>query len=207
MNCDRHFPSSLFAFVLAFLVAAAVLIAPQSAEAKNVSGKFGLGLDNTLNAATLGIAPPATSSSPNAPSMGLSFRYWINNEWGLDGVFGFGYASGKATEQWLEDPDGYWAFTLDFKVYYSFHHGEMTNFSLFWDIHFQKENSTNARPAGPYESNFGFALATGFSPEVFLTDNFALCAEFGLTFRVQQGFAFSLGGDNLLGGFGFHYYF
>ncbi len=207
MHRTRHCPSILSAFSIGFFAVAWILLAPQTAEAKNVSGKFGFGLDNTLNAASLGIAPPATSSSPNAPSMGLSFRYWINNEWGLDGVLGFGYASGKVTEEWLDDPDGYWAFTLDFKVYYSFHHGDMANFSLFWDLHFQKENATNKRPVGPYESNFGFAFATGFSPEVFLTDNFALCAEFGLMLRIQQGFAMSLGGDNLLGGFGFHYYF
>ncbi len=179
-----------------------------SAFAKEVAGRFGLGLDNTLTAATLGIGDiNASPNSPNAPKIGLSFRYWITNDWGINAVVGFLYGSGTAAKEAYDDPDGIWAFTLDFKGIYNFHKGDKANMGLFATFHMRKESTTIYRPEGPNHSNFGVALAFGFTPEFFFTDNFAIAAELGFTFRFQEGFAVGISGDNLLGGLGIHYYF
>ena len=98
-------------------------------------------------------------------------------------------------------------FALDLKGIYNFVKSDKANLGAFLTFHMRKENVTNDRPSGPYNSNLGFAFAIGLTPEVFLTDVFALTAELGLTIRVQEGFAAGFTGDNILGGFGFHYYF
>ncbi|RJO71493.1 MAG: hypothetical protein C4523_03965 [Myxococcales bacterium] len=190
------------------LVALGLLFASSAAEAKDVAGRFGLGLDNTMTAATLaGGAIPASPNSLNAPTLGLSLKYWIDNDWAIAGVLGFLYATGEATQNVYNDDGGIWAFSLDFKGIYNFVKGDKANLGAFATLHMRKESVTLKRPEGPYHSDFGFAFALGFTPEVFLTDDFALNVEFGLNLRFQQGVAFGISGDNLLGGFGFHYYF
>jgi len=195
------------AFTIMFAVMISVLmISP--ADAKDVAGRFGLGMDNTLTLSTFGIGEISSSpNSQNAPSYGISMKYWINNDWGIAGVLGFAYGSGEAAEDGYNDPDGFWAFALDLKGIYNFVKGEDANLGAFLTLHMRKESSTLRRPSGPYHSNLGIALAIGLAPEVFLTENFALCAELGLTVRVQEGFAAGFSGDNVLGGFAFHYYF
>lgn len=183
-----------------------VLVWAGSAEAKDVGGRIGLGMDSTLTASTIGDIPSAPSSN-NAPTFGLSLKYWINNDWGIGGVLGFAYGTASASSDGYNDPGGFWAFSIDLKGYYNFVKGENANLALFATVHLQKENTTLRRPAGPLGTNLGFAFAFGLTPEVFLTEDFALAAELGLIFRVQEGFATGFSGDNLLGGFGFHYYF
>ncbi len=196
-------------FSLAILVGMILFGLSSQVWAKDVNGKFGLGLDNMLNAASLGIGPASsTENSPNAPSLGLSFKYWIDNDWAINAVFGFAYLNSKAAEDSsLRDDGGFWAFSLDFKGIYNFSHGDMANMGLFAVLHMQKESTTNQRPDGSLHSSMGVSLGFGFTPEVFLTENFALCADFGLIFRVDHGFGVGLGADNLLGGLGLHYYF
>jgi hypothetical protein len=176
------------------------------ASAKDVAGRIGLGMDNTLTASTIGNIPSSPSSN-NAPSFGLSLKYWINNDWGIGGVLGFGYGSNAASSDGYGDPEGFWAFSLDLKGLYNFVKSETANVAVFLTLHLQKENTTLRRPAGPQGSNLGFAFAFGLTPEIFLTEDFALAAELGLIFRVQEGFATGFSGDNVLGGLGFHYYF
>ncbi len=190
------------------VVFVSVLLLGASAEAKDVAGRFGLGLDNTLTAATLGIGDiPSTPNSMNAPKFGMSFKYWITNDWGIAGVLGVAYASDSATEGVYDDDQGFWAFALDVKGIYNFAKGEDANMGVFLNLHMRKESTTLRRPEGAYNSNLGFAVSAGFTPEVFLTENFAFVAEFGLTMRLQNGFAAGISGDNFLGGLGFHYYF
>ena len=199
-------PSRFFLFLtIAFLI----FSAENPAIAKDVSGRFGLGLDNTLSASTLGVGGniPSSPNSENAPTMGLSLKYWINNDWAIASVIGFAYADPAATKEVYNDPEGFWAFAMDFKTIYNFSHGDMANMGLFMNFHMRKESTTIHRPEGPFHTNLGLALSFGFTPEVFLTDDFALCAELGLTWRFQEGMAIGISGDNLLGGFGFHYYF
>lgn len=178
------------------------------AFAKDVAGRFALGIDNSLTAGDLGIGGKSASpNSPNSPSLGLSLKYWIDNNWGIAGVLGFMYADAQAAKETYGDPDGIWAFSLDVKGLYNFSKGDKANLAAFLTLHLQKESVTSRRPEGPYHSNLGVALALGLSPELFFTDNFALTAELGLIFRVQEGFAVGIGTDNLLGGLGIHYYF
>jgi len=198
--------------ILVLAVLVFVLSFSTNALAKDVARKLGVGVDSTLNAATLGIGEISSSSaSTNAPGFGLSIKYWINNDWAIQGVFGFMYAASDAVannyEDNTNDPSDFWAFSFDIKGIYNFAKGDMANLGAFLTFHMQKENTTLRRPAGPYDSNLGFSFAIGLTPEIFITENFALNAEFGITVRVQQGFAAGFSGDNVLGGFGFHYYF
>lgn len=189
------------------------LLFPSAASAKDVAGRFALGLDNMMTASEFGVGQMGSSpNSPNSPKTGLSLKYWFNNDWGMAGVLGFFYGSGTAAEgsdetNGYEDPKGIWAFSFDLKGYYNFAKGDDANLSCFLDLNFRKESETLYRPKGPYHSDFGVALSFGLSPELFLTNNIAIAADFGLIFRFQQGFAFGFGGDNLLGGMGIHYYF
>ncbi len=192
----------------ALFLAVLLLVFPAQLQAKEVAGRIGLGLDNTLNAASFGVgSAPSTPNSPNAPSTGISVKYWINNDWGVAGVFGFFYGSSNVTTYWVDDKDSIWGFTFDAKGFYNFAKSEMANMALFADFHMQKENETTRRPSGSYQSSLGISLGFGFAPEIYITDSFALNAEFGLIFRIQEGFGFAISGDNLLGGVGFHYYF
>lgn len=196
--------------LVSLILAALVLSVP--AQAKDVAGHLGLGVDNNVTASSLGIGTnvKSSSNSTDAPSAGLSLKYWINNDWAVAGVLGFMYATSGATkseDSLNNDKSGIWGLTFDLKGIYNFAKSENANFGAFADFSVRKESATNARPKGPYHSNLGLAFAFGFTPEVFLTDSFALTAEFGLTFRLQNGFGVGLGGDNLLGGLGFHYYF
>lgn len=192
------------------LVSVVLFCAP--AYAKDMAGKFGLGIDNNVTAATLGFTNVNSSSnSQNAPAAGLSFKYWINNDWAVAAVFGFMYAAGAATKEQsataLKDKSGIWGLSFDVKGIYNFAKSEMANMGAFATFSMRKESTTNTRPSGPYHSNLGMSLAVGFTPEVFITDAFALTAEFGLVFRLQNGFGVGISGDNFLGGLGFHYYF
>lgn len=198
--------------LVALFVLSAVLLGAAPAYAKDMAGHFGLGIDNNVTAATLGFTNVKSSSnSQNAPSAGLSLKYWINNDWAVAGVVGFMYAAGAATKGEgttdLRDKNGIWGLSFDLKGVYNFAKSEMANMGAFATFSLRKESTTNSRPSGPYKSNLGMALAVGFTPEVFLTDTFALTAEFGLIFRLQNGFAMGISGDNFLGGLGFHYYF
>ncbi len=204
----RLFASTKSLFTSALFILCLMAFSAHNAEAKDMSGRFGIGLDNTLNAASFGVGGAAsTPNSPNAPSTGVSLKYWITPNWGVAGVLGFFYGSSGITTYWVDDKDSIWGFTLDFKGYYNFSKSEMANIAVFADVHMQKENTTTRRPSGAYNSSLGFSLAAGLAPEIFITDSFAINLEFGLTFRIQEGFGFGISGDNLLGGAGFHYYF
>lgn len=198
--------------ILVMVTALFLMSLTSNAFAKDVARKLGVGVGSTLNAATLGIGKVSSSSaSTNAPSFGLSIKYWINNDWAIQGILGFMYASSDAAadnyEAGTNNPDDFWAFSFDLKGIYNFAKGDMANLGAFLTFHMQKENVTNKRPEGPRNSNLGYSFAIGLTPEIFLTENFALNAEFGLTVRVQEGFATGFSGDNVLGSFGFHYYF
>lgn len=204
-----------------------MLISLGEASAKDMAGKIGLGIDNTMAASFFGIGNntntsnnnlngnstvsgdssiPVASSSRNGPSLGLSLKYWIDNDWALCAVLGFVYATGDATTGNLEDDD-FWAFALDVKGIYNFAKSENANLGVYLDFHIRKESTTDKRPSGPFGSSVAYAIALGLTPEVFLTSNFAITGEIGLALRIQRGFAIGISGDNLLGGLGFHYYF
>lgn len=192
-----------------FMTVLLLVLSFSTAHAKDMAGHFGLGMDNTLTLADAGLgAIPSSPNSNNAPSYGISMKYWINNDWAIAGVLGFMYGTAAASQNTsLGDSGSFWAFALDLKGIYNFVKSDKANLGAFLTFHMRKENVTNDRPSGPYNSNLGFAFAIGLTPEVFLTDVFALTAELGLTIRVQEGFAAGFTGDNILGGFGFHYYF
>ncbi len=194
---------------IVLLVLGLSLLWTSAAQAKDVAGRFGLGLDNTLSAETLGIGSvDSTPNSKKSPQLGISLKYWINNDWAIAGVIGFMYANAEATiDSDVEDTSGFWAFALDLKGIYNFAKTENANFGLFLTLHIQKQSATLDHPEGPYNSNFGIAVGLGLSPEIFLMDNFAISADLGITVRFQQGFAVGISGDNLLGGMAIHYYF
>jgi hypothetical protein len=173
----------------AALAVAALMTSATPAEAKDMSGKFGVGLNQSL---TSGIT-------------GLGLNYWIGNL-KLGGLLGMDFF-------FPDSGDSEYTIGLGIQALYAIARAEDVN------LNFGLRVNLGIADPGAADTTVGVQFDIPLEAEYFLSDHFSFFGHVGLTLTIigedgnplapgsGQGVGFGVGRGGFSGGVGFNFYF
>lgn len=189
----------------------AVLTTAPAAEAKDVSGRLALGIDQALGwSAPLGGGVTLFSLSPP----GISVAYQVSPNIGLQALVGTSFVTGIGDGPQRNDTD--WAFALRVLPTAMVHDAVNLTFPMGFGITGFRSNSEGV---DPISARF-YTIEVGFRPEWFVHERLSIFTSVGVSLAItdrdlgsslgasQRAVAVDVFGNaNLLGNAGFHFWF
>lgn len=193
------------AAILAVVMATWTVAAP--AEAKDTSGRVGLGGDTALGWAAVGSTDSLTLFDARVP--GVSLVFGISNMFSLQAIAGVSYGKDDASDT------GVVIWNTALRAIIAFELSQAVNLGLVFGVGLSGLR-INPDP-GPHSSGIYGTIEAGLRPEWFVNDNFSLSTQVGFAIAILDD-ELSAGNDgaigvdifgnaNLFGNAGFHYWF